>query len=190
MGGAYNAGFKGFRYALKSSYGTYSRPVLLKGAMKISFKPQTVSRTLLCRLNDGSVRNVNSMRDNGITASVAVADLPDDFKVDVLGYVRDSDGSLFEGIQEEVHFALLYETQGKTEPTRHMLLDCVCSKAAYDANTKSNNPAIDTRSLELIVNPSTGNSYMSGTMAYAKYRREIKRSQNAQLFDTWFGLEE
>ena len=188
MSGAYNAGFRGFRYALKSG-GTYSRPALLRGAMKISFKPQTAGRALLCRLDDGSVRNVNSMRDNGITASVAVADLPDDFKINVLGYVRASDGSLYEGRQEEVHFALLYETQGKTEPTRHMLLDCVCTKAAYDANTKSNTPAIDARSLELILNPEKDDSYVLSPISYGKYRREIKQSQNAQLYDTWFGLE-
>lgn len=183
MGVTYSTGFKNFQYALISN-GGYSAPVPLPGAMKISFRPRTASRTLSIRLSDGTISSTSKTADDGMTAQLAIIDLPEKFLKDVLGYVKAADSTLYEGKQTEVHFALLYETQGATEPTRHMLFDCVCIKQGYDATTKSSTPGIDTKSLELIMNPNT----TAGSAAYGKYKRQVKRSDNTTLYDNWFGL--
>lgn len=180
MAKEYNRGFRLFHYSLKNG-GRYSTPAALPGAIKIAFKPQTGARTVSVRYTDGSAATSSQIIDGGTTAAVSVVSLPEDFLTDVLGYYKATDGSMYQGQQTAVHFALMYETQGIEEPTRHILLDCVCTKPEFDASTISSTPSIDTRSLQLILNPITINGKQY-------YSRSIKQSDNSELFETWFGL--
>ena len=186
MSKSYNTGFKNFQYVLSGGISTVPAP--LPGAMKISFKPTTASRTFRVRLSDGTMSSISKTIDAGKTAQLTIIDLPESFLKSVLGYVKASDGTLYEGQQTEVHFSLLYEMQGATEATRHLLYDCVCVKPSYDATTISAKPSIDTRTLDLLISPSTKESTTAEKVYYGKYERTVKRSDNATLYDTWFGL--
>lgn len=177
----YSTGFRNFKYCMKNG-GSVAAPVPLPGAMKISRKPQTTSRALSVRLNDGSIVTYTEILETATAATLSIVSLPDEFLIDVLGYFRAEDGSLYEGRQPVAHFTLLYETQGFTEPTRHRLFDCVCSKPSFDVTSMGSTPSIDTRSLELFINPDI---VMSGK---AYYEQKIRRSENAKLYDTWFGM--
>lgn len=172
-------GFRNFQYCLKGSGS--NTPAALSGAMKISFKPQSASRSAVMRYENGGVAERTEVRGTGSTASLAIVSLPDSFLKDVLGYVKDNDGILIEGEHTSAHFYLLYETQGLTEPTRHILMDCVCSKPSFDVSTMSSNANIDTRSLEIVMNPVIDNQTVV-------YRKSVKRSENSTAFDNWFGL--
>lgn len=183
MGKTYNLGFKNFQYVLKNG-GITAPPAPLPGAIRIAFKPRTASRTLSVRMADGTMSSISKTADDGITAQLSIVDLPEAFLKSVLGYNKATDGTMYEGQQPEVHFALLYETQGATEPTRHMLFDCVCIKPTYDATTKSSSPSIDTKTLDLLISPNMA----EGSAAYGKYKRQVKRSDNSTLYDNWFGL--
>lgn len=183
MSKTYNLGFKNFKYVVRNG-GIQSPPAALPGAIKISFKPRTASRTLSVRLSDGTMSSISKTMDDGITAQLSIVDLPEDFLKNVLGWTKATDGTMYEGQQPEVHFTLLYETQGATEPTRHMLFDCVCLKPTYDATTKSASPSIDTKTLDLLISP----NLTENSAAYGKYKRQVKRSENSTLYDNWFGL--
>ena len=186
MSKSYNTGFKNFQYVVHGGISTVPAP--LPGAIKISFKPTTASRTLKVRLSDGTMSSISKTIDAGKTAQLSIVDLPEGFLKSVLGYNKASDGTLYEGQQSEVHFMLLYETQGATEPTRHLLFDCVCVKPSYDATTISAKPGIDTKTLDLLISPSLAEGYSADVPKYGKYERTVKRSDNATLYDTWFGL--
>ena len=186
MSKSYNTGFKNFQYVVHGGISTVPAP--LPGAIKISFKPTTASRTLKVRLSNGTMMSTSKTIDAGKTAQLSIVDLPEGFLKSVLGYNKASDGTLYEGQQSEVHFMLLYETQGATEPTRHLLYDCVCVKPSYDATTISAKPGIDTKTLDLLISPSMKDGTTAEKVYYGKYERTVKRSDNATLYDTWFGL--
>ena len=178
----YSVGFRNFKYCLVSKWGTVS-PIALPGAMKISIKPKTTSRTVTARLDSGNVTERTETYGAGSTATLSIISLPDSFLTDVLGYIKGADNVLIEGDRKIVHFSLLYETQGLIEPTRHILLDCVCSKPDFDVTTMSNNIGIDARTLSITCDP-----HIDSTTKKAYYHKSVKRSENSTLYDNWFGL--
>lgn len=177
----YSTGISNCYYAVRSgaSVGKLGK---LPGAVKLSNKSSSEDRSFTVRDGGRVYQHTSARRVKERSRALEIVNLTKDFLTDVLGWVMDEDGSLTEGIQPDVHISLFYETENGGRPVRHWLYDCVVGEPDFDASTITDKPGIDTYKLEIIENP---DPYRDG-----KYSRKISRADNAELFDTWFGLKE
>lgn len=173
----YSTGICNCRYYVKNTVRVIK---LMPGAIKLSFKPSAAEKTMFVRYqNGGAGQYTSARRTQEKRAELEIISLPESFLTDVLGWVKNSDGSLTEGIKPNVHISLLYETINGGRPVRHQLYDCLVSEPSFDATTFED-LGVDTRKLELIINPDPENGN--------NYSKKIARADNSTLYDSWFGL--
>ncbi len=172
----YSIGFSEFHYSVRGG-----ALLPLAGAVKIGFKPQMNERSIQVRLLDGSFAVYSEVYDLNEKASIEIISLPEHFLINILGYTRDESGVLYAGIYKPVHFSLFYEERNEGTATRHQLYDVVCTKPDFDASTMTNRLSVDTRRLELVINRDIRNT--------GYYKRQIRKEDNSELFERWFGLE-
>lgn len=176
----YSAGISDCHYAVRRSamdtaFGS------LPGAIKLTRRPSTEGRSLLVRNTEGRVYNYTSaQRESERRYTLEIVSLTREFLTDVLGYIENEDGSLSEGIADDVHFSLFYQTENGGRPVRYQIYDCVVSPPSFDAQTLSSNLSADIRKLELTASPDPLNDHHYGI--------QIAREDNAELYDSWFGM--
>jgi len=175
----YSSGISGCHYAVRG--GSMSLKSL-PGAIKLSLKPSSEDRSFIVRSGTNVYSYTASRKCKEWRVELEIVSLTKDFLTDVLGYTENEDGSMTAGIQPDVHISLFYETENGGRPVRHQLYDCVVSTRGFDVSTLGSRLSVDTRKLDIIVNPDPNNG--------SKYGRSIARSDNAVLFGTWFGLTE
>lgn len=139
-------GLKNAHYALwDDATGTYKTPQRIPGAVKLSISPEGSTSTF--NADDKAYYTVSS--NGGYTGTFEVAHIPDQMLIDVLGYVKDANGSLLENSDAvPATFALLYEVSSNIEPCRFQFFNCTLTRPSGDANTKSDSVDVDTQSLE------------------------------------------
>ena len=177
----YSSGISGCHYAVRSlsSAGTLKS---LPGAIKLSFKPSSEDRSFIVRDGAKAYSYTSSRRSKELRAELEIVGLTKDFLIDVLGYTENEDGSLTMGLQTDVHISLFYETENGGRPVRHQLYDCEVCTRGFDVSTLGGRLTVDTRKLDIIVNPDPYNG--------SAYGRSIAKADNAVLFGSWFGLTE
>lgn len=175
----FSTGFRNFAYKAQGSFDKLPLP----GAQKLSPSSQTVQRTLLVRTGTGAVNYTDTIGTIE-QKTLEIVYLPESFLVDILGY-QISDGTITEPIlYRPKHFSLFYETQTDTEPIRTQLFDVVCGKPEFDVTSITNRLNVDVRRLALTLNPEL--KAFSPQQPFGGYSRSVKRSDNAEAFDTWW----
>ena len=114
-------GFKNLYYApiLEDGFGT---PKHIPGAVSMTLSKSGEDVDFFADDTDYFRESVN----NGYEGTLEVALIPDDFKIDCLGYSIDSNGVLVEnanGVQKP--FAMLCETTNDDGATRLAFLNCI-----------------------------------------------------------------
>ena len=125
---------------------TYTTPVALPGAVSLSMEAQGENSPFYA---DNIVYWVGA-NNNGYEGDLELARVPDSFKKDILGYVKDNKGVLLEDANAEVtHFALLFQFEGDVKATKHVLYNCTSGRPAASGNTKTDTTEPQTESLSI-----------------------------------------
>ena len=118
----------------------------LKGARSISLNPQGEMTKFFADNIVYWAGNSNS----GYSGSLELALVPDDFKVDVLGYFLDSNGVLIEDADAPGKpFALLFQFQNDVNATKHVLYNCTAARPGIEGKTKEENVEPETESFDI-----------------------------------------
>lgn len=126
---------------------TYGTPVAIPGAVNLSLSPVGDSNDMYA---DDTVY-FNQTANQGYEGDLEIAMIPESFKMDVMGEVKDANGALIENADATPKaFALGFEVQGDNKPRRTWLYNCKASRSNQDAQTTEAGitPQTDTLSLK------------------------------------------
>jgi phi13 family phage major tail protein len=139
-------GASNVRYALEGSDGTYGEWKRLAGTVQISFEPQGSQNTFYAD-------NVGYFISNGAasdTISVEIADLTDQAKIDLLGFIQDeTSGLLIEPVtSERKPFALGFQVEGDANHLRGVRYGGTLNRPSEAHNTTTDSTDPDTLTIE------------------------------------------
>lgn len=125
---------------------TYGNPKRLPGAVNLTMDHQGDANTFYA----DNIAFFTMQGDAGYSGTLEIAQITDDFRKDILGEIEDANGCLTEVANAPtVPFALLFQFDGDSKNTRHVLYNCTASKPsiAGETNTESITPKTDTLNL-------------------------------------------
>lgn len=179
------------KYGLKNVYyavatiasdnsATYSSPVSLPGGVNLSLAPQGDTNKFYA----DNIAYYVSVANNGYEGDLEVARLSDAFKKDILNYKLDNKNVLVEDANAEpVHFALLFQFEGDQKATRHIMYNCVATRADSAGSTKSE--SIEPQTESITINASSIYVSTLGT-GMDIVKAESATSTDSTTYNSWF----
>lgn len=129
----------------------YGTPKRLAGAVEISLTP----RGDMIEFYADNMVFYAASNNQGYDGGLTIANLPEDFLVEILGEVKDeTDGVITEvASAKSSSFALMFEFDGDVKATRHVLYSCSASRPTVSGTTKTNSAEPKPNELTFIAGP-------------------------------------
>ena len=129
---------------------TYGTPKPIPGAVNLTLEPQGEQAEFYA----DDTRYFFAFANSGYSGTLEVALIPDDFKKDVLGYIEDENGVLFEDANATPkNFALLFEFSGDKNAIRHVLYNVSANRPNIAGVTKGASIEVQTETLNITAAP-------------------------------------
>lgn len=164
-------GLKNVHFAPMTSQSTFATPIHMPGAASIKLSP--VNETIEEELYHGDISYC--ILNKGYTGTLNLALIPDEFSLSCLCFKEENEMIVESTEPHHKAFALLFEFDGDSQKTRHILYNCIASRTDLESETKSSNNTITTNSIPLRVLP-----YDFKKIVKAKVKQESSK------YDTWF----
>lgn len=156
---------------------TYGNPVAIPGAVSLELDMQGERTKFRADNIDYWVGNSN----NGYEGDLEMALFPDQFKIDVLGYVKDSNDVVFEDVAATGNpFALLFEFDGDDHQTRHVLYNCVATRPGLNGRTTEETITPETERVTI-----TATAIHNATLNKDVVKASVTPEQSTQ-YSAWF----
>lgn len=124
----------------------YAKPVAIPGAVNLSLDAEGEETPFYA----DNVKYYNSYANNGYSGDLEIADIPEQFRVDILGETKDKNGALIEKSDAEIApFALMYQIEGDQKGRRCVYYNTTVSRPSTEASTteESKEPKTDALSI-------------------------------------------
>lgn len=175
-------GLKNVYYAVATIDGTthaatYGTPVAWPGAVNLSMDAQGEQT----KFRADNIDYWIGIANNGYEGDFESALIPDSFKEDVLGYIKDSNNVLVEDAEAgTVPFALMFQFEGDEKATRHVLYNVTCGR-----------PSITGATTEETIEPQTETvTFTAGSVFNASLNTEVVKAScpetQATQYNAWF----
>ena len=156
---------------------TYETPVAIPGAVSLSMDAQGDTTPFYA----DNIKYYISNSNNGYEGDLEVAYLPKAFEKDVLGMSEDGKTVLFENANASpVHFALLFQFEGDAKATKHVLYNCVASRAGLNANTKEDTVTPQTETISI-----TATAIHNSTLNLDVVKAKADDSTDSTTYGSW-----
>jgi len=154
---------------------TYGTPKRIPGAVNLTLDPQGEQAEFYA----DDMRYFSAFANSGYSGSLEVALFPDDFKKDVLGYIEDENGVLFEDANVvPKNFALLFEFTGDKNAIRHVLYNVSASRPSISGATKGASIEPQTETINITAAPALDTGMVKakcepGQAAYETWYQQV-----------------
>ena len=169
-------GLRNVFYAKMIDDNTYDRPVPINGAVSLTLKYNGSSATIYADDSPYADMSIN----NGYTGTLEMVMIPEQFKIDILNFDHDNNGSLVESSDQKTnYFALMFEVQGDKNTTRHVLYRCKAAVPDEEFNTQEEKAKNTNTKLTFSAYPSLGSGWLSHKIHCAAHSFQAN-------YGTWF----
>ena len=148
---------------------TYAAPVALKGSVELGLDPKGDTNDFYA----DDVLYYTTVSNQGYEATLTVANITREFRIDVLGETLDAtDSTLLENSAAQPRkIAFMFEFDGDVKATRHVLYNCTVNRPGLSSATKTESAEPQTQELTLVAAP-------------RPYDLNVKRSTTSDTPDT------
>lgn len=175
-------GIKNVYYAKATDNGsgtlTYATPVAIPGARSISLSASGDTNNWYA----DNVIYFSTANNNGYEGDLVVAEIPDSFRVDILGETLDTNGFYVEEAgKPTVEFALLFQFEGDDEAIRHCLYRCTATRPQVSSSTTEDTVEPQEQTISITAMPRISDSVVksrcpeSATTAYAAWFSTVQQ---------------
>lgn len=168
-------GLKNTHYAVITETGdgiTYGKPKKIPGAVNLVLNASGDATQFYA----DDTTYYEDYTNNGYEGTLELALIPDEFKVDVLGFIKDANGAVIENADAKTKkFALMYEFDGDINKVRHVNYYVSASRPSIEGSTKTNTKEPKTETLNITARPAPGT-----------YNVHAKLDQGKTGYDTFF----
>lgn len=177
-------GLSNVHYAVKtiSEEGevSYSKPVAIPGAVNLELDQEGEISPFYA----DNIVYYSSSNNNGYSGSLEIADIPESFYKDVLGYTVDNNGALIENSDAIIKpFALMYEVKGDEKPRRAVLYNCKVTRPSIAAATEEDTSTPQTDTLDLTATPREDNKNVKAIMTLSDTNTEAFNSFYTTVYE-------
>lgn len=154
---------------------TYAVPVSLKGSTELSLDPKGDTTDFYA----DDVLYYTTVSNQGYEATLTVANISREFRIDVLNETLDAtDSVLTENSNTKPNkIAFMFEFDGDVRATRHVLYNCTVNRTGLSSATKTESAEPQTQELTLVAAPRS-------------YDGIVKRSTTSDtpdaIYDGWY----
>lgn len=111
---------------------TFATPVAIPGAVSLSLDAEGE----ITPFRADNIDYWTSSSNNGYSGDLELALVPEAFKTDILNFVKDTKGVLYETADgNPTHFALLFQFEGDVKATKHVMYNCVATRPSVGGET-------------------------------------------------------
>ena len=129
-----------------NGYPTFATPKRILGVVNLSLDKEGDPTKFYA--DDSDYYDINN--NNGYSGDLEIAMIPEWFRTDILGDIKDSNGVLIENADAPtVYFALLFEFTGDANGIRHVLYKNSVSRPKIEGKTKEDSVEVKTDVLTL-----------------------------------------
>lgn len=155
----------------------YETPIALPGAVSLGLSIEGEESSFYA----DNIRFFTQNSNNGYSADLELATYISKFKKDVLGYIEDTNGVLFEkadGLQKK--FALLFQVKGDISGKRFAYYNCTASRPSKTHSSQSESIEVETETSTLTMSPVVIDDELV-------VKSEIEPNEsNATIYSGWF----
>ncbi|MCM3444381.1 major tail protein [Metabacillus halosaccharovorans] len=171
-------GLKNAHYAtftIENGVITYDTPIKLPGSIELGLEP----RGDMVEFYADDMLFYSAQNNQGYDGNLSIANIPDQFAVDVLGEEKDeTDMVLTEKLTSKGKpFALMFEFDGDQKATRHVLYNCTANRPTIASSTKTDSVEPNANELTFVA---------SGRETDGSVKTKTTTSTPAAIYDSWF----
>lgn len=156
---------------------TYGTPVAIPGAVNLSLDPQGDSTPFYA----DNIVYYQGTANTGYEGDLEIALIPDSFKTDVLGFITDGKDVLVEDAEAAtVHFALLFQFEGDSKATKHVLYNCTAARPTVAGATKEASIEPQTETLSI-----TATTVYFATVDTEVVKAEANEDSDSTTYSGW-----